>query len=71
MAVKSDMVDSEYLPVIKDLLSDSQQLQVEIEEGKNPEDLLYQIGNKHCNRCHFKMRWQMIDKLSAYPGSLQ
>jgi hypothetical protein len=28
------------------------------------------IGSHHCNRCHFKMRWKMIDDINSFPAAL-
>jgi hypothetical protein len=28
------------------------------------------VGSHHCNRCHFKMRWNLLDNLVGFPAEL-
>jgi hypothetical protein len=39
-------------------------------KAKSAKASFSRIGDQHCNRCHFKMRWKMIEQSSDFPARL-
>ncbi len=39
-------------------------------KAKSAGEAFARIGSRHCNRCHFKMRWKMIEQSSDFPARL-
>jgi hypothetical protein len=71
-AVEIDPSDSEFKSLISELDQALDQFEKAAGSGQAPATIkaFKRIGSHHCNRCHFKMRWKMIDDVSAFPAAL-
>lgn len=71
-AVEVKPSDSEFKSLISELSQALNKFDQAAGSGKAPATIkaFKRIGSHHCNRCHFKMRWKMIDDLNAFPAAL-
>jgi hypothetical protein len=70
LEVKSS--DSEFKSLISELNQELDRFEQAAGSGKAPATIkaFKHVGSHHCNRCHFKMRWKMIDDLNTFPAAL-
>ena len=64
--------DSEFTRLIGELsgaVGDLERAAVAGREGDTLEGFK-RIGAQHCNRCHFKMRWHVLEDVAAFPDGL-
>jgi hypothetical protein len=71
-AMEINPSDSEFKSLISELNQALNKFDQAAGSGKAPATIkaFKHIGSHHCNRCHFKMRWKMIDDLNAFPAAL-
>lgn len=64
--------DAEYTGLMDQLREAVEALQAAAAAGKTAKavDAFREIGARHCNRCHFKMRWGMLEDLNMFPAGL-
>jgi len=64
--------DSEFKSLISEMNQELGRFEQAAGSGKAPATIkaFKHIGSHHCNRCHFKMRWKMLDDLNAFPAAL-
>lgn len=64
--------DSEFKSLISEMSQELDRFEQAAGSGKAPATVkaFKYIGSHHCNRCHFKMRWKMLDDLNAFPAAL-
>lgn len=71
-AMEINPSDSEFKSLMSELNQELDRFEQAAGSGKAPATIkaFKYIGSRHCNRCHFKMRWKMIDDLNAFPAAL-
>jgi len=71
-ALEVQSSDSEFKSLISEMNQELDRFEKAAGSGKAPATVkaFKHIGSHHCNRCHFKMRWKMIDDLNAFPAAL-
>ena len=71
-ALEINPPDSGFKSLISEMNQEMDRFEKAAGSGKAPATIkaFKQIGSHHCNRCHFKMRWKMIDDLNAFPAAL-
>jgi hypothetical protein len=62
------MSDEEYLSAINEMKKVVERLNAQ--EHKDARQTFKKLGSQHCNRCHYKMRWKMIDSLSVFSDKI-
>ncbi|MBW1811129.1 MAG: hypothetical protein JRJ87_23260 [Deltaproteobacteria bacterium] len=64
--------DGEYKDLMNELVGQIDKFERASSGGKAKSAVkaFNQIGSHHCNRCHFKLRWNIIKQSSAFPANL-
>jgi soluble cytochrome b562 len=65
-------VDGEYKDLMNELVGQIDKFEKASSAGKakSAVSAFNKIGSHHCNRCHFKLRWNIIKQSSAFPANL-
>jgi len=65
-------VDGEYKDLMNELIGQIDKFEKASGAGraKSAVKAFNQVGSHHCNRCHFKLRWNIIKQSSAFPANL-